>query len=177
MKKFILITGGARSGKSYYAVEMAKKLSAPPATHRVIYVATACFRDEEMAQRIKAHQKSRPQEWQTVEEDKNVDTVLLNLKGLSEIVLIDCLTMLVSNLMLELKNMETVIHRMESVFRMINDSDMTVIAVTNEVGCGVVPDTALGRDFRDIVGKVNQMAANEADEVYLMVAGIPMKIK
>jgi adenosylcobinamide kinase/adenosylcobinamide-phosphate guanylyltransferase len=177
MKKFVLITGGARSGKSHYAVELAKKLSAPPAIHRAVYVATCSFKDEEMAKRIKAHQKSRPPEWQTVEEDKNVDTVLLNLKGLSEIVLIDCLTMLVSNLLLELKSMEAVIHRMESVFRMIQDSDMTVIAVTNEVGCGVVPDTVLGRDFRDIAGKVNQMAANAADEVYLMVAGIAMKIK
>jgi len=177
MKKFILITGGARSGKSHYAVELARKMSAPPSTHRVVYIATACFLDEEMKQRIAAHQKSRPAEWQTVEEDKNVDTVILNLKGLSEIVVIDCLTMLVSNLMLELKNPDKVILRMESVLRMINDSDMTVIAVTNEVGSGIVPETVLGRDFRDLAGKANQMAAAAADDVFMMITGIPIKIK
>ncbi|MFH1228691.1 MAG: bifunctional adenosylcobinamide kinase/adenosylcobinamide-phosphate guanylyltransferase [Planctomycetota bacterium] len=177
MKKFILITGGARSGKSHYAVEMARKLAAPPATHRVVYVATACFRDEEMEKRIEAHKKARPAEWQTVEENKNVDTVIFNLKGLSEIVVIDCLTMLVSNLMLELNNQEQILKRLESVFRMINDSDMTVILVTNEVGSGIVPETVLGRDFRDLAGKANQMAAAAADEVYLMVTGIPLRIK
>lgn len=172
MKKFILITGGARSGKSRYAVELATKMPV-----RVVYVATCSFRDDEMNARIKAHQATRPVEWQTVEEDKNVDTVLMNLKGLSEVVLIDCLTMLASNLLMELKDEAAVIQRMESVFRMINDSDMTVIMVTNEVGSGIVPETALGREFRDLAGKVNQRAAVAADEVYLMVSGIPMKIK
>ncbi|MFA5795060.1 MAG: bifunctional adenosylcobinamide kinase/adenosylcobinamide-phosphate guanylyltransferase [Candidatus Brocadiia bacterium] len=177
MKKFILITGGARSGKSHYAVELAKKLTAPPSTHRVVYIATSCFHDEEMDKRIAAHKKSRPAEWQTVEEDKNIDTVIFNLKGLSEIVVIDCLTILTSNLMLELKDQEQVLKRAESMLRVINDSDMTVIAVTNEVGSGIVPETVLGRDFRDLSGKFNQMAAAAADEVYLMVTGIPLKIK
>jgi adenosylcobinamide kinase/adenosylcobinamide-phosphate guanylyltransferase len=172
-KRLILITGGCRSGKSSYAMELAKKFH----KKTTVYVATMTFKDDEMAERIKAHQKSRPSDWQTVEEGKDVDTVLVNLKGLSEVVLIDCLTMLTSNLFLELKKQENVIHRIESILRVINDSDLTVIMVTNEVGAGIVPDAKLGRDFRDLTGAVNQLVALSADEVYLMIAGIPMKIK
>ena len=172
-KNLILITGGCRSGKSRYAIELAKKL------HKTttVYIATAAFKDAEMEERIKNHQKSRPAEWQTVEEGKNIDTVLMNLKGLSEVVLIDCLTMLTSNLLIELKEPVKIIHRIESMLNVINDSELTVIMVTNEVGAGIVPDGKLGRDFRDVAGIVNQLAAQAADEVYMMVVGIPVKIK
>jgi len=172
-KKLILITGGCRSGKSHYAIELAKKLNKTT----TVYIATATFKDAEMEERIRNHQKSRPAEWQTVEEGKNIDTVLMNLKGLSEVVLIDCLTMLTSNLLIELNDQNKIIHRIESMLKVISDSELTVIMVTNEVGAGIVPDGKLGRDFRDLSGIVNQLTARAADEVYLMVAGIPMKIK
>lgn len=172
-KKLILITGGCRSGKSRYAIELAKQLNKPT----TVYIATATFKDPEMAERIKNHQKSRPAEWQTVEEGKNIDTVLMNLKGLSEVVLIDCLTMLTSNLLIEVKDPAQILHRIESLLKVINDSELTVVIVTNEVGAGIVPEGKLGRDFRDLSGIVNQLVAQAADEVYLMVAGIPMKIK
>ncbi|MEW6026019.1 MAG: bifunctional adenosylcobinamide kinase/adenosylcobinamide-phosphate guanylyltransferase [Planctomycetota bacterium] len=172
-KKLILITGGCRSGKSHYAVELARQL------HKTttVYIATSTFKDAEMEERIKHHQKSRPAEWQTVEEGKNIDTVLMNLKGLSEVVIIDCLTILTSNLLIELQEQEKIIHRIESMLKVINDSELTVVIVTNEVGAGIVPDGKMGRDFRDLSGIVNQLVAQAADEVYMMVAGIPVKIK
>jgi adenosylcobinamide kinase/adenosylcobinamide-phosphate guanylyltransferase len=179
-KKLILITGGCRSGKSRYAVDMAKKLETKNEklkTNKTVYIATMTFKDAEMEERIKAHQKARPPEWQTVEEGKNLDTVLMNLRGLCEVVLLDCMTMMSSNLLLELKDEKKVIQRIESLLKVINDSDMTVLMVTNEVGCGIVPDKKLGRDFRDLAGCVNQLLAQAADEIYLMVAGIPIKIK
>ncbi|MDI6732856.1 MAG: bifunctional adenosylcobinamide kinase/adenosylcobinamide-phosphate guanylyltransferase [Planctomycetota bacterium] len=172
-KKLILITGGCRSGKSQYAIELAKKLH----KKTTVYLATMTFKDAEMQERIKAHQQSRPQEWQTVEEGRDIDTVLMNLKGLSEVVLIDCFTSLASNLLLELQEQDKVLGRIESLLKVIADSDLTVIAVTNEVGAGIVPDNKLGRVFRDVAGCVNQLVAQAADEVYLMVAGIPVKIK
>jgi adenosyl cobinamide kinase/adenosyl cobinamide phosphate guanylyltransferase len=171
-KKLILITGGCRSGKSRYAVELAKKIN-----KQTVYIATMIFKDAEMEERIKAHKKSRPAEWQTVEEDKNIDTVLMNLRGLCDMVLLDCLTIMTSNLLLELKEEKKVIQRVESLLKVINDSDMTVIVVTNEVGGGIVPDNQLGREFRDLAGCVNQLFAQSADEVYLLVSGIPIKIK
>ncbi|MBI4711800.1 MAG: bifunctional adenosylcobinamide kinase/adenosylcobinamide-phosphate guanylyltransferase [Planctomycetes bacterium] len=169
----ILISGGCRSGKSRYAVEMARQINSP----KTVYIATLCFKDAEMDERIKKHKQSRPAEWQTVEEDKNIEQVIINLRGLAEVVIIDCLTVFTSNLMLELQEHKAVIQKAENLLKVIKDSDLTTIMVTNEVGSGIVPDTPLGREFRDLAGGVNQMAAREADEVYLMVAGIPLKVK
>ncbi|MFH1230120.1 MAG: bifunctional adenosylcobinamide kinase/adenosylcobinamide-phosphate guanylyltransferase [Planctomycetota bacterium] len=171
-KKLILITGGCRSGKSRYAVDLAKKLN-----KKTVYIATMTFKDAEMEERIKVHQKARPPEWQTIEEGKDVDTILMNIRGLCEVVLLDCMTMMSSNLLLELNEEKKVIQRIEALLKVINDSDMTVLMVTNEVGSGIVPDKKLGRDFRDLAGCVNQLLAQVADEVYIMVVGIPIKIK
>ena len=171
-KKLILITGGCRSGKSRYAVDLAKELN-----KKTVYIATMTFKDAEMKERIKAHQKARPAEWQTVEEGKDIDTILMNLNGLCDVVLLDCLTMMTSNLLLELNDEKKVIQQIESLLKVIDDSDMTVLVVTNEVGSGIVPDKKLGRNFRDLAGCVNQLFAQAADEVYLMVAGIGLKIK
>ena len=171
-KKLILITGGCRSGKSRYAVDLAKELN-----KQTVYIATMVFKDVEMEERIKAHKKARPAEWQTVEEGKNIDTILINLRGLCEVVILDCLTMMTSNLLLELNDEKKVIQRIESLLKVINDSDMTIVVVTNEVGGGIVPYNKLGRIFRDLTGCVNQLFAQAADEVYLMVTGIGLKIK
>ncbi|MFH0889426.1 MAG: bifunctional adenosylcobinamide kinase/adenosylcobinamide-phosphate guanylyltransferase [Planctomycetota bacterium] len=171
-KKLILITGGCRSGKSRYAVDLANELN-----KQTVYIATMVFKDVEMEERIKTHKKARPAEWQTVEEGKNIDTILMNLKGLCEVIILDCLTMMTSNLLLELNDEKKVIQRIESLLKVINDSDMTTVVVTNEVGGGIVPDNKLGRDFRDLAGCVNQLFAQAADEVYLMVTGIALKIK
>lgn len=196
-KKLILILGGARSGKSQYAIELARKMKG-----RTVFLATLEFKDEEMEERIKKHRQARPPAWQTVEEGKNIENILLNLKGLCNVVIIDCLTNLVSNLLLDLsrtekhseklrrdpevtppgqvhsgKDEEKVVDRIEGIMRVIDEVDFTVLMVANEVGSGIVPDTALGRKFRDVAGKANQLAAKYADEVYLMTAGIPLKVK
>ena len=172
MKKVILILGGARSGKSHYAVEMAKRLD-----KRTVFLATLQCLDEEMQERIKLHRQHRPPEWQTVEEGKDVDKILFNLKGLCEVVVIDCLTNLVSNLLLELNDIGRVEERIKEIITILNQLDFTVIIVSNEVGGGLVPDTPLGRKFRDIAGIANQLMAKYADEVYLMTAGIAVRIK
>jgi adenosylcobinamide kinase/adenosylcobinamide-phosphate guanylyltransferase len=189
MKKIILVLGGARSGKSHYAVELAKKLGNPSsltgshmgrdsvATSRTVFLATMECLDEEMQERIKLHRQHRPAEWQTVEEGKDVDKVILNLKGLCDVVIIDCLTNLVSNLLLELQEINKVKVRIEEIIQVIGQLDATVLIVSNEVGCGVVPETPLGRKFRDIAGIANQLVAKYADEVYLLTAGIPICIK
>lgn len=208
MKKIILILGGARSGKSHHAVELAREIN-----KRTVFLATMEFIDDEMKERIKLHKQNRPAEWQTVEEGKNVDKILFNLKGLCDVVIIDCLTNLVSNLLLELddinhvksevsnSDMQTqnqtlnstatsplrdpvrdnvvnkVKERIKEILDIIAQMDITVIIVSNEVGCGIVPETPLGRKFRDIAGMANNLVAKHADEVYLLTAGIPMRIK
>lgn len=172
MKKTILVLGGARSGKSYYAVELAKQIN-----KRTVFLATLEFRDAEMEERIRIHKQHRPPEWQTVEEGKAVDKILLNLKGLCDVVVIDCLTNLVSNLLLELNDTEKVLEQIKSVLRVMNELDYQVIVVSNEVGEGIVPETPLGRKFRDIAGVANQIFAKHSDEVYLMCAGIPICVK
>lgn len=171
-KKLILITGGCHSGKSRYAIELANNLN-----QQTVYVATMLCQDEDIKERVKAQKKNRPADWQTVEEGKNVDTVLMNIRGLSEVVIIDCLTMLTSNLLADLKDFQKVYQRMEALLKVITDSELTVIVVTNEIGSGTAPDKKTGRKFRALAGSINQLVAHEADEIYLMVMGIPMKIK
>jgi adenosylcobinamide kinase/adenosylcobinamide-phosphate guanylyltransferase len=172
MKKVTLILGGARSGKSHHAVEMAKKIN-----KRTVFLATLEFHDTEMDERIKLHKKHRPAEWQTVEEGKYIDKILFNLKGLCDVVIIDCLTNLVSNLLIELNDADKVVEEIKSVVQVMSDMDCQIILVSNEVGDGIVPETPLGREFRDIAGIVNQLIAKHADEVILMCAGIPLCIK
>lgn len=205
MSKVILVLGGARSGKSRYAVELARQFNqktvfiatyqpdldkdkkcsdgtvivSPSIEHNneIVKQDNVNVKDEEMRQRIEEHRKNRPQEWLTVEEGKNIETVISNLKGLSNIVIIDCLTLLVSNLILTETPAEMLKHKIKDIIRAVVEVDVTAIIVSNEVGGGVVPDTPLGREFRDVAGWANQIIAEKADEVYLMVAGIPLKIK
>lgn len=172
MKKIILVLGGARSGKSHYAVERARQMN-----KRTVFIATLEFRDAEMTERIKLHKQHRPAEWQTVEEGKNIDKILLNLKGLCDVVIIDCLTNFVSNLLISLNDVNQVESRVRELIEVLKAVDFTVLVVSNEVGGGLVPETPLGRKFRDIAGLANQLVARHADEVYLMTAGIPLCIK
>lgn len=171
-KKFILILGGARSGKSSYAVRLAKKFK-----NKVAFIATATSLDKEMSKRINLHKRSRPRQWKLIEEDKDVSSILFKLKGKYEIVLIDCLGLLISNLLasnLKDKEIEKEIKRLINIILKVN---LTTILVSNEVGNGIVPDNPLARRFQDIVGFANQQMARCADEVILMQSGIPMRIK
>ena len=186
MSKTILITGGARSGKSRFAERLAKDLKGP-----VLYIATAQAFDEEMKLRIKKHRESRPPEWATVESYHGLGKIISHQGNLYRGVLIDCLTIMVINLLLEIpamqngdigsdsmENAEAVImDEIKELSLGISRTDADVIIVTNELGSGIVPEYPLARIFRDIAGRVNQYMAEQADEVYLVVCGIPMRLK
>ncbi|MDD4893749.1 MAG: bifunctional adenosylcobinamide kinase/adenosylcobinamide-phosphate guanylyltransferase [Candidatus Omnitrophica bacterium] len=171
MGKIIFILGGARSGKSTYALELAKKHK------KVVFIATCQALDKEMAERIKLHKKIRPQGWQTFEEPYKVADLLDKFKVKFPVVLMDCLTLLVSNLMLKGLKEETIVNEVNNILAVLKKINGKAIIVSNEVGLGIVPNTKLGRDFRDIAGKVNQLVAGKSDEVFFMVSGIPTKIK
>lgn len=172
VKKFILILGGVRSGKSHYAVKTAIKTS-----KRVAFIATCTSPDAEMKERIKQHRASRPRHWKIFEAGKDMKSIFANLEDRYEVVIIDCLGLWVSNLLMEsLKDHQ--IHKiLKELTQVISQSGFTTILVSNEVGCGIVSENPLARRFRDIVGFANQMMAAAADEVFLMSAGIPIKIK
>ncbi len=186
MAKLILVTGGARSGKSTFAENRAKEFGGD-----VLYVATAKQLDDEMKQRIAKHRAQRPSEWETFEGYKNLDTELHGIiEGKKSAVLLDCVTIMVTNLMLDeamewdglprdrVAEIELGIqHQIERLISLAKMGNVPFILVTNEVGLGVVPPYAIGRDFRDIAGRMNQILAATADEVYFCVSGIPMKIK
>ncbi|MEE9500074.1 MAG: bifunctional adenosylcobinamide kinase/adenosylcobinamide-phosphate guanylyltransferase [Candidatus Omnitrophota bacterium] len=172
MKKLILVLGGARSGKSSYAVELAKEFK-----KKVVFIATAASCDEEMAKRIALHRNSRPKQWKLVEEGRDISAILPALKDRYEVVLIDCLGLLVSNLLADDLTDDEIEKRIKKLVEAILKIDVTTIVVSNEVGSGIVPMNALARRFRDLLGLSNQMIAKKADEVIFMRAGIPVRIK
>ncbi len=177
MGKIIFILGGARSGKSTFALNLAKKMS-----KEVLYLATAQAKDKEMAERIKIHRKNRPAGWRTVEEPVKISEVLS--KPVKEkVIIIDCLTLYVSNLLIEkrktYKQSEIkIISNITTLMEIIkNFKKHNFIIVSNEVGLGIVPDNPLARYFRDMAGMVNQIVAKNSHEVYFMASGIALKIK
>ncbi|MFQ5834675.1 MAG: bifunctional adenosylcobinamide kinase/adenosylcobinamide-phosphate guanylyltransferase [bacterium] len=172
MAKLIFITGGARSGKSRFAVNLAEQLA-----NKVTFVATAIPKDEEMRERIQQHQNNRPTHWRTVEEGKNLSFVLSQLDGSCELVVIDCLSFFISNLLLDNTEEDNIIKQVREIVDKVVHLRPTFIVVSNEVGYGVVPPTRLGRSFRDICGRANQIIAEQAQEVYLVISGIPLRIK
>ena len=201
-KSFILILGGARSGKSRFALQMAERLGG-----EVLFVATGQPLDEEMASRIEEHKRFRPKSWRTLEISVNVGQSLEREMGDAEVVLLDCLTLLVSNVILSpslplslraersnllapransVKNLEKigfseaekqVMAEVKELIECIDRHEGIFIVVSNEVGLGLVPENKLGRVYRDLLGRANQLLAQRADEVYFMAAGIPAKIK
>lgn len=181
--KNILITGGARSGKSYFAQELAMKPG-----KRVLFVATAVAGDEEMQQRIEEHKQTRPAEWSTLEVSTRVGSALRQKSGQAEIIIVDCITLLVNNIFSQHSDPtgeiidaplveKAVISEISELVECIKDSSASFIIVTNELGSGLVPVNKMSRLYRDLLGKANQLLAQTADEVYLMVAGLPLMIK
>ncbi len=172
VKKVVFILGGARSGKSSYAVELAKKLS-----KRVVFIATAAAGDEEMKKRIKMHKASRPKYWRVIEESKNISSILPKLNDKYEVLIIDCVGLLISNLLAEGAKDREIEKRIKKLINIISKVKLNVVLVSNEAGCGIVPDNFLARRFRDLLGLANQMMARKADKVIFMQAGIPVMIK
>jgi len=177
--KLIFITGGARSGKSSFAEKIAAKTS-----KKVAYIATGQPLDEEMAFRIKKHREKRLNIWETYEEPIEVRELVSHLGLEKEVILTDCLTLLTSNLLLrkedkveDSKWQEEILLEIEKFAEVSYKVPAQVIIVSNEVGMGLVPDNPLGRVYRDILGRANSIIADKADEVFIMVSGIPLKIK
>jgi adenosylcobinamide kinase/adenosylcobinamide-phosphate guanylyltransferase len=170
-QEIILVTGGARSGKSRYAEQRARQLA-----DRRVYVATAEAKDDEMRERIAAHQKRRGIEWTTVEEPVELAATLMAQRGRTDCALVDCLTLWLSNLLLG-RDGKYAEEKCAELVQTLTRLDFHVVLVTNEVGWGIVPDNPLGRRFRDLAGWANQTAAAAANEVVLTVAGVAMIVK
>ncbi|MBO4214810.1 MAG: bifunctional adenosylcobinamide kinase/adenosylcobinamide-phosphate guanylyltransferase [Bacteroidaceae bacterium] len=168
MKKVILITGGARSGKSRYAEELALSLTSHP-----VYVATAHVWDEEFRERVKKHQERRGSEWTNIEEEKQLSKHELT----GRVAVIDCITLWCTNFFFELQDVDAALEALKSEFDQFTAQDATYIFVTNEIGMGGVSENAVQRKFTDLQGWMNQYVASKADEVILMVSGIPVKVK
>jgi len=196
MSQFTLITGGARSGKSTFAELLAAQAKRP-----VTYIATAQIWDGEMAIRVKKHQEQRPSSWRLIEEPLNVRDTLTQLKDEEGVILLDCVTLWLTNLLLAgqaeqsgqadqstLSNLQSdpllythvepeILVMVQDVARLAQEIKPKVIFVTNEVGQGIVPDNPLARAYRDLAGRSNQILARSADHVYMVVAGLPMELK
>lgn len=186
MGRLILILGGARSGKSRFAQQLAEACS--DEEHRsVVYIATAEAGDEHMRQRIERHRRGRPSGWETVEAPQNVAAAVEATGDSAAAIIVDCLTLWISNLLLvggedfkeaqAASREEAILEEVTTLIRAARKANARVIVVSNEVGMGIVPLTRLGRIFRDIAGRANQALAQAADEVYVMWAGLPQRIK
>ncbi|WP_347490917.1 bifunctional adenosylcobinamide kinase/adenosylcobinamide-phosphate guanylyltransferase [Desulfoscipio sp. XC116] len=179
--EIVLVIGGARSGKS----SLAEKLAASAGSD-INYVATAGVHDDEMAERVKQHRLRRPAGWRTVEETHMLADVLLSFSP-GAVVLIDCLTLWMSNLLLDdniplfgasaAEKEDYIIDQARKIVQVARDRQLHLIMVSNEVGCGLVPEHKLGRLYRDIAGRVNQLLAELADRVFYVVAGLPLELK
>ena len=163
-----LVLGGARSGKSRYAESLVA--GAPPPW---IYIATAEAFDDEISQRIAEHKARRDRRWQTVEAPRNIVDALVDVPP-SASILVDCVTLWLSNLLLAEVDIEQEMKRLDAA---LAQSRRATVLVANEVGCGIVPDNALARRFLDLQGRLNQQLAVRADRVVLMVAGLPLFVK
>ena len=168
MRKIILITGGQRSGKSAEAERLALSLSDSP-----VYLATAHVWDEEFRERVRRHQERRGPQWTNIEEERQLSQH--DVTG--RVVVIDCVTLWLTNLFFETSEVESTLATAKAEFDRFTAQEATFIFVTNEIGSGGVSENAIQRRFTDLEGWMNQYIAQKADEVILMVSGIPVKVK
>lgn len=169
MAKITLVLGGARSGKSSYA-----EVAAGKSERKKIYIATAEVCDDEMGERVGKHRLRRGGDWKTVEIPIDIAEQITNSNYVNSVILVDCLTLWLSNLLYKKINITQYINKL---IEALKETQAEVILVSNEVGLGIVPENALARQFRDYAGMLHQQVAEVADEVVLVVAGIPVKIK
>lgn len=183
MNNLTLILGGARSGKSAFALRLAEEINS------VVYVATALPIDSEMKMRIERHRKSRPKEWRTMEVSENIAEVIRKIGKEANLIILDCWSLYLSKLLTSHQtdgNQNDVVYNqaeqlasqeVEKLIQAIENSSCKVIVVSNEVGWGLVPPYPFGRYFRDLVGLTNQRLAKEAGRMYFLIAGVPLEIK
>jgi adenosylcobinamide kinase/adenosylcobinamide-phosphate guanylyltransferase len=172
----ILLLGGARSGKSNLAQKLALEMDKP-----VTFIATGEPLDREMEERITRHRRNRPGSWLTIEAPQHVGKTIKEQIIDNRVVIIDCITLLISNLLTDKTDYESaeevVLHEINELITAMQQVHSTFIIVSNEVGMGLVPDNRLGRFYRDLLGIANQTIAQHSDEVYVLFSGLPMKIK
>lgn len=185
MGQLVMVTGGARSGKSTFSERLMESYG-----KGIAYVATALVTDEDMARRIEHHKASRPSHWKTLEGYKAIDALLEPEKDRLDGVLVECMSTLITNLMFE-KNLdfdacsqgdiealeEEIAREIDGLLAYLKKQTYTTVIVTNEVGLGLIAPYRLGNIFRDIAGRMNQKLAAHADQVYMIVSGIPMCLK
>ncbi len=167
-----LVLGGVRSGKSRFALNMVLR------AERVTFVATAQPSDDEMRRKIERHRQERPAQWSTREEPLKLNQAIAESEGTSEWIIIDCLTLFAANLQEAYsENQDAIWASIDALCLALKKTNRRVVLVSNEVGCGIVPAYAAGRQFRDLLGEINQRVAAVANNVVLMVAGLPVWIK
>jgi adenosylcobinamide kinase/adenosylcobinamide-phosphate guanylyltransferase len=168
-----LVLGGARSGKSHYAEQLLQRFPPP-----YVYLATAQALDKEMRRRIEEHQRRRGPQWRTVEAPLDLVGQLEGLQGRGLAVLVDCLTLWLTNLLLQSPDFSTQpATQVDRLCEVLRGADYPVVLVSNEVGGGIVPENALARAFRDLAGRTNQQVAAACAAVTLVVAGLPLVLK
>lgn len=172
MAATIFITGGARSGKSRLAEELALGYGAP-----LGYIATGSAGDAEMAERIERHRARRGPVWQTIEEPLDLAGVIIAHQGSCKALLVDCVTLWLTNLLLKYGDRVRALQEVEALVPGIASLHIPLILVSNEVGMGIVPENGLARAFRDLAGEANELLAGAADEVYVMFSGLPLRLK
>lgn len=173
MNQTTLIVGGCRSGKSRHALEIAEKRKTP----NKLFIATCIPHDDEMKQRVARHQEERGDDWQTLETPLELPEAIRQHGPKSDLILVDCLTLWVNNLLLETSDPDAVEKAVQNLQNVLKTARCPVILVSNEVGAGIVPENALARQFRDIMGQTNQQIAACVDRVIWMAAGIPVTVK
>lgn len=172
MKKTILVIGGCRSGKSSHALNLANQIPG----HK-IFIATCMPHDKEMEERVLLHKKQRSRDWTTLEVPVRLPEEISKNSQKENVILVDCLTLWISNLMLENNDQENMDGHIRKLVQSLENAQCPIILVSNEVGTGIVPENRLARRFRDIAGFTNQKVAACADKVIWMVAGIPVGVK
>ncbi len=171
----ILILGGARSGKSAFAQEWAEQRG----HENVLFIATAEALDDEMRARIAEHRARRPAAWQTLEAPRDVLEALRTWHTMPRLIVVDCLTLWVTNELLANENglEQRLFYQLDLLCEWVRVQDIDLVLISNEVGQGIVPDNALARNFRDVLGRVNARAAQHAHQVFWMMAGLPLELK
>lgn len=176
MGKVVLISGGIRSGKSSFALKKAKELPG-----KKVFLAVAQPIDKEMIERIKRHQQERGSQWVTIEEPLEIAKKLKELIKDHQVILVECLTTWVGNMLYHIQNKDLIEERFKQLTKLLKQNlkkkMANIFIVTNETGLGIVPDNLLAREYLELLGKLNQMIVEISDEVYFMIAGLPLKLK
>ncbi|MGZ0655156.1 bifunctional adenosylcobinamide kinase/adenosylcobinamide-phosphate guanylyltransferase [Coraliomargarita sp. W4R53] len=170
--KVVFVTGGCRSGKSRYAESLCTAVAGPRA-----YIATAEIFDEEMRERVRLHREQRGDAFHTIEAPIDLAGALRALPTGTTVVMVDCLTVWMGNLMHHLPDFDEDCSAIVDFLQALREVSCQVVLVSNELGMGIVPESAMGRRFRDVAGRLNQRVAAIADEAYFTVSGLPMKLK